>query len=209
MRCTAIIPIAEITIRIEPTAATAGLISPLTPLQINTGRVRNEGVVRKIATTTSSHEAMNAKIAPAITPGKIKGSVTRQKVRQGPAPRPALANSKFGLRVWSVAVTEATTNGVESTVLAATRPTSVPTRRQLENTMNMPIASTMTGVTNGLKSSARTVALPAKWLRNSASAAEVPRTTEKITVRHEVLKLVIVALCQAGSMRTLSYHLSE
>ena len=37
----------------------------------------------KIETTTSSHDVMNANIAPVDTPGRMIGNVTLQKVRPG------------------------------------------------------------------------------------------------------------------------------
>ena len=63
------------------TAATVGSTTWRTCSHISTGSVRNRADVRKIATTTSSHDVMNAKIAPASTPGRMIGSVIRVNVR--------------------------------------------------------------------------------------------------------------------------------
>jgi hypothetical protein len=42
------------------------------------------------------NEMMSAKIAPATTPSRIKGSVMRRKARGRVAPRPTAASSRSG-----------------------------------------------------------------------------------------------------------------
>ena len=112
------------------TAATVGSTTCRTCSHISTGSVRNRAEVRKIATTTSSHEVTKAKIAPARTPGRMIGSVIRVNVRRGSAPRFAAASSRLRSIVRRLADTLTITNGSASAVWARTSPTSEPLIRQ-------------------------------------------------------------------------------
>jgi hypothetical protein len=77
----------ELMIRSEETAAIVGSISSLMLLHIRRGRVMARDPLRKIAITISSNDVMNAKTAPVITPGRIKGNVTLKKVFSRFAPK--------------------------------------------------------------------------------------------------------------------------
>ena len=98
--------------------------------QICTGSVLTSGLVRKIATTTSSSEVAKANSAPATTPGRISGNVTRRKTANGPAPRFAAARSTSASTVSRLALTVATTNGIASAACASTSPVCVPVSRK-------------------------------------------------------------------------------
>src|SRR2546427_754697 len=64
-----------------------------TPANIGRGSVRWPGPAISSATTTSSNDAANAKMAPDSTPGKISGNIPRRKVVSGGEPRLAAALS--------------------------------------------------------------------------------------------------------------------
>ena len=103
----------------------------------------------KIATTTSSHDVMNEKIAPVRTPGRMIGNVMCAKVRRGSAPRFAAASSRLRSIVRSDVATPTTTNGSASAVWATTSPTTDPAIRHCTNSPNIPIAITTTGTISG------------------------------------------------------------
>ena len=79
---------------------------------------------------TSSNDTMKAKIAAEMTPGRMIGRVTRQKVRSRLAPKFMAACSRLGSTPCSVADTMTTTTGMASTVWASARPASVPVSSQ-------------------------------------------------------------------------------
>ena len=80
-------------------AATVGSISRVTFVYICTGNVLSCAVARKIETTTSSNDVMNAKTAPTSTPGRISGSVTAETSSaaplQGSPPRFQASDRRF------------------------------------------------------------------------------------------------------------------
>lgn len=60
---------------------------------ICTGTVLTRAEDRKLAITTSSQDAMNAKIKPDSTPGRMRGNVMVMKVETGVAPKFSAASS--------------------------------------------------------------------------------------------------------------------
>jgi hypothetical protein len=82
-----------------------GSISERNPSHIRFGSVPERVPLMNRAMTTSSHEAMNASSAPAMTPGRISGKVTCRNARQGVAPRLKAACSSRSSTRWSVAET--------------------------------------------------------------------------------------------------------
>src|SRR5260221_253493 len=66
---------------------------------------------RNSETTSSSNEVMKANRAPTSTPGRIRGSVTCQKVPPGVARRPRAACSSLGSMPVRLELTLVTTNG--------------------------------------------------------------------------------------------------
>src|SRR5207247_10739226 len=63
-------------------------------ISMDTGRVSY--VYRTMDATMSPSAATNARLAPAASPGRSCGNVTRARVRQRPAPRLAAASSSDG-----------------------------------------------------------------------------------------------------------------
>src|ERR1043166_7591873 len=74
-------------IRSVAAAGIVGLICSRTPSNICSGNVRCSGPARKIVVTISSNEVVNAKMAPAITPGAMSGKTTLRNALSGCAPR--------------------------------------------------------------------------------------------------------------------------
>ncbi len=82
------------------TAATTGLISYFSEVNICTGSVVILPVVRNNAMMNSPKELIKAKRAPTKTPTLIRGAVTRKKALIGPAPRFLAASSREGSIPW-------------------------------------------------------------------------------------------------------------
>jgi hypothetical protein len=165
--------------------------------------------VRKIATTTSSQDVMNAKIAPARTPGRMIGSVIRVNVRRGSAPRFAAASSRLRSIVRRLAETLTTTNGRASAVWASTSPRSEPLIRHRTYSENMPIAMITTGTIRGASTSPFTTVCPGNRPRMSASEASVPSTVARIAVRMATSALLTMAVDHWGSVSIRPYHWNE
>ncbi len=60
-----------------------------------------------------------------MMPGSDSGSVTRQKVRQAPAPSADEASTRFGSMRYSAVISGSTISGICTLASATTRPPSV------------------------------------------------------------------------------------
>ena len=78
-------------------------------VKIFTGSVIWPAPRRKIDTGTLSNDTMNAKSAPAATPGRMRGSVTVKNAIGPLAPSTRAACSSSGSMPWRLAVTARTT----------------------------------------------------------------------------------------------------
>ena len=110
------------------TAAVVGSISSRIPSHIRFGRVLIRTPLRKMAITTSSKDARNAKRAAVITAGRISGSVTLRNVVNLVAPSVHAACSRAGSTRSRAEATTTMTNGTARVRCASTRPVRVPTR---------------------------------------------------------------------------------
>ena len=108
------------------TAATIGSMWYSRYCSTATGSVVTPGLLRNSASSRFSNEMTKANSAPAMMPGRIAGSVTRQITCSGWAPRLAAASSAARSCVARLARQSRTTQGVVIMTCASTRPVSEP-----------------------------------------------------------------------------------
>jgi len=173
--------------------------------QISRGSVLSRPI-RKNVTAISSMDSV--KISnPAATSDSFRfGSVTRQNVCQGVAPRSREASSCARSSFCSPA---------KSSVVA-TEISAVPCPRNTVNRLSFIPAKTanisserpvmMPGSISGSSTSRRNSALPGKRARSSASAASKPSVSESTTLPAATSKLLTTASQMAESENSWRYH---
>ncbi len=89
------------------------------------GRVVTPGPTRNRDFSRSTKEAMKANSAPATTPGRMSGHVTRRNAVNGRAPMARAASFNCGSSPTSEAVTSRTVQGSSISLWAMARPQNV------------------------------------------------------------------------------------
>ena len=92
-------------------------------MKIRSGKVVVRAPAIRSVTASSPNEMMAAKMAPATIPGRSSGSVTRQKVCKGVAPRFWAARSSAGSRLCTLIDTSRTVKGSVTTRCPSISPT--------------------------------------------------------------------------------------
>ena len=107
------------------TAATVGSTLSRMPSHMRRGSVYTARWAMNKVTTISSHETMNANTAAVNRPVLMFGTMTRNTVVSGAAPRLREACSKRGSSMLNAVDTAMTTNGNAKMVCAITTPSQV------------------------------------------------------------------------------------
>ena len=157
-------------------ALRSGLRPKRRPDRIRSGQVSLPAPAVKFEITTSSKENVNESIAPARIAGASRGSVTWRNVASADAPRSMLASSSDEPIDTKRARTTSSTSDALNTVCAmniGTRPSSKPT---LTKKISDATAITSSGTTSVRKTSTSNGLRTRRLIRDSASAAAVPKT---------------------------------
>ena len=173
--------------------------------QISSGKVLSRPNRKKV-TAISSIERVNIN-RPAATSESFRfGSVMRQNVCQGVAPRSREASS------WA---RSSFCRPAKSSV-AATEISAVPWPRKTVNRLSCIPAKTanvskdkpvmMPGRISGSRTSRRNRALPGKLARSSASAAKRPRVSDSATLAAATIKLLTTESQIAESAKSCRYQ---
>ena len=188
--------------RIVDAAFTSGVTENRTIEYTFTGKVTVSGPEVKKVMTKSSSERVNARSAPATSPGSIHGTSTSRNACHSDAPRSRAASSssrlKFASRARTTTATKGKLNEMWAMVIAPRlrghgRPVGHPIRAK-----NASIATPMqiSGMTMGSAIAASCGPLNGNRNRHRATAARVPST-----VLARVLANAMVSELVNASMR--------
>src|SRR5260370_19764052 len=163
------------------------------------GRKGVRGSGKKSDPGTLSNDDIKAKNAPASTPGRMIGRVTRRKVYQADAPRLAELSIQFGSSSASAATVVRITKGTQTTVCPITKVSGETGMPSSVNHISAARPKARPGKTSGdmnIASRTRAAALPDRAI---ASAAGTPASTVSAVVENATSGLFLAANCNCES----------